>query len=142
MTKHIRTPLVLLLFFFQFLFLLTSCASRDAEWLAGRWRMISFTTDDAQQATIENELDMIFYTTGVGEAQIDGETLYMFDYTVKRGKLNRIITYSTTNIVEANETYSFSNDHRTLTVYSPADGATIVLEKIEDQVLNRVDIKQ
>ena len=119
---------------------LCSCAAHDADRIVGYWRMVSFTTDDGESAPIENELDMLFYSSGVGEARIDGETLYMFDYTVKRGRLFRQITYSTTNVVQADETYTFSDDGRTLTVYSPADSATIVLQKISDDVAQKVEL--
>lgn len=118
----------------------TACGADDTERIVGRWRMISFTTDGGEQPAIENELDMIFYSTGVGEAQIDGETLYMFEYTVKNGRMTRMITYSATNVVNASETYQFSDDGGTLSVYSPADGATIVLEKISDDVSHRIEV--
>jgi hypothetical protein len=123
---------------------LVACGSseQDAKDFVGRWRMTSFVTDDGQQPNIENELDMIFYSTGIGEAQIDGQTLYCFDYTVKDGTLHRLISYTNQNHSEVDESYEFGDDRRTLTIYSPADEATIVLEKVADQVLDRVEVKQ
>ena len=122
---------------------LTACGIYDAKEIVGRWRVISFTTDAGTEAAIDgHELDMIFYSTGLGEAQVDGETQYMFDYSVKNGRLTRLISHSQTNVEQVVETYEFSKNYTVMTVYSPNDGATIVLEKIEDKVLNRIDMDQ
>ena len=142
--KTISRALLMLLALILLALPLVACGDgdQDASDFVGRWRMVSYVTDSGTEATIENELDMIFYTTGIGEAQIDGETLYCFDYTVKDGTLHRVITYTHANTSEVDETYTFGEDRRTLTVYSPEDEATIVLEKIEDQVLNRIEVNQ
>ena len=125
---------------------LLACGSADekaAETVIGRWRTVSFTTDEGDEAPIDgHELDMVFYTTMLGEAQVDGKTLYFFDYAFKDGKMHRTITHTQTNVTSVVEDYEFSEDGRTLTVYSPADRATIVLEKIEDRVLDRVELPQ
>ena len=137
------TALLLALLLLSLTLFLTACYQNDAEDIIGRWRMISYVTDDGLEAPIDDhELDMIFYSTGVGEATADGKTQYMFDYTVKNGKLNRLITRSENNVSEAIETYKFSKDRSELTIYSPEDGATIVLEKIEDQVLDRIELPE
>ena len=122
---------------------LTACHQNDAKDIVGRWRMISYVTDDGLEAPIDDhELDMVFYSTGIGEALADGDTQYMFDYTLKGGKLNRLIKRSEDNVTQVKEPYHFNKDRTELTVYSPEDGATIVMEKIEDQVLDRVEIQK
>lgn len=145
MKTTIRTFTALLALFLLSLTLI-ACQSADekaAELVIGRWRTVSFTTDDGVEAPVgDHELDMIFYTTMLGEAQIDGKTLYFFEYSFEDGKMHRTITYTQTNVTNVVEDYEFSEDGRTLTVYSPADEATIVLEKIEDRVLDRVEIPQ
>ncbi len=137
------TTLLLALVMLSLTLCLISCSQSDAKDIVGRWRMVSYVTDDGLEAPIgDHELDMVFYSTGVGEALSDGKTQYMFDYTIKNGKLNRLIAHSQSNVVEAHETYRFSKDRTELTVYSPEDGATIVLVKIEDQVLDRVELPE
>lgn len=139
--KTLIRPVTLLLALVMLSLCLTACSGNDARDIVGRWRMVSYVTDDGMQAPIDdNELDMIFYSTGIGEAQANGHTQYMFDYTVKSGKLTRLIKRSETNVVEVHETYKFNKDRTHLTIYSPEDGATIVLEKIEDQVLDRIEL--
>ena len=140
--KTISRALLMLLTLALLALPLVACGNseQDTRDFVGRWRMVSYVTDDGAQANIENELDMIFYSTGIGEAQIDGQTLYCFEFTVDGGTLHRIITYTNTNYSEVDETYEFSKDRRTVTIYSPEDKATLVLEKIEDQVLNRVEV--
>lgn len=142
MKKRIRlTTLLLAILLLSLSLCLVSCYQNDAKDIIGRWRMVSYVTDDGLEAPIDgHELDMVFYSTGIGEALSDGETQYMFDYNVKNGKLNRLIKRSETNVVEVQETYKFNKDRTEITVYSPEDGATIVMEKIEDQVLDRVEL--
>ncbi|MBO5897942.1 MAG: hypothetical protein J6R04_02915 [Clostridia bacterium] len=142
MKKRIHlTTLLLAILLLSLSLCLVSCYQNDAKDIIGRWRMVSYVTDDGLEAPIDgHELDMVFYSTGIGEALSDGETQYMFDYNVKNGKLNRLIKRSETNVVEVQETYKFNKDRTEITVYSPEDGATIVMEKIEDQVLDRVEL--
>lgn len=120
---------------------LVSCnaTAQDSANIIGRWRVVSFVTDDGTSAPIENELDMIFYSTGIGEAQVDGTTQYMFDYQLKSGKLLRTVTRSG-QISELRETYDMSDDATTLTVYSPADSATITMQKVTSDVKVPVDL--
>jgi hypothetical protein len=135
------TTLLLAILMLTLSLCLVSCHQNDAKDIVGRWRMISYVTDEGLEAPIgDHELDMVFYSTGIGEALADGDTQYMFDYTLKGGKLNRLIKRSESNVVQVKEPYQFNKDRTELTVYSSEDGATIVMEKIEDQVLDRVDL--
>ena len=97
--KTISRALLMLLTLALLALPLVACGNseQDTRDFVGRWRMVSYVTDDGAQANIENELDMIFYSTGIGEAQIDGQTLYCFEFTVDGGTLHRIITYTNTN---------------------------------------------
>ena len=123
--KSRALPLLIAIVMLSLTLLMTACQQHDAKDIVGRWRMISYVSDDGLEAPIDDhQLDMVFYSTGIGEALADGKTQYMFDYTVKSGRLDRLIKRSETNVVEVHETYTFNKDRTQLTVYSPEDGAT------------------
>ena len=139
MNRSLRISLVFLAFCLLALPLIACGSTRqDSTNIIGRWRIISYVTDDGQSAPVENELDMIFYSTGIGEAQVDGATQYMFDYKLKAGKLLRVITRGG-QTDEVSEPYQLSKDGTTLTVYSPEDCATITMQKITSDVKIPID---
>ena len=128
-TRHLLS--VLLLFTLLLPYTLTACTPKDDTAIIGRWRMLSYVTDDGQSVDIAgNELDMIFYSTGIGEAEANGQTQYMFNYTARGGKLERVINRTATDVQTVKETYKISSDGWYMTVYSPEEKATIELELV------------
>ena len=123
-------PLALLLLLT--LTLLIGCAPRDDATIVGTWRMISYTTDDGHiyRADEHTErLEMSFYANANGEATADGSIQYVFYYTASGGELERTI-HRSSGVQTVKETYRISEDGGTLTVYSPDEGATIVLSRV------------
>lgn len=121
---------ILLLVVALLLTVLPSCSmgERKDERLIGRWRTVSCVSDSGAEADIENNLDMVLYSTGIGTLEIDGEIQLMFDYTAYRGKLTRIISGELDRTVE--ESYTLSKDGNTITIYAPADRLTMVMVRV------------
>ena len=107
----------------------------DEAVLHGRWRVVSYETDDGTAAEIGGrQMDMIFYATHVGEAQLDGTTQYMFEYRLQGNTLIRTMTYPGGSTATVRETVTYDDDTDRLTVRSPGSdtepAATITLCRI------------
>ena len=84
MTNHTHVSDRLLAFISSLLLLLPFCTTGctksgiDDQILYGCWRIMAYQADDGLSAPIgEHQMDMIFSSTHVGEAQLDDVTQYM-----------------------------------------------------------------
>ena len=113
--------------------LCSGCVKRDDASIVGRWRMLSYTTDDglSYQVDQSEHLEMTFFANANGEATANGVIQYPFAYTARGGVLERTI-YRASGEQIVQEKYHFSEDGSTLTVYSPDEGATIVLSRVTE----------
>ncbi|MBR2621603.1 MAG: hypothetical protein IKC97_04435 [Clostridia bacterium] len=111
---------------------LCSCASRYDEALSGTWVITSFVTQDGTNATIENELCIVFDGNGHGEMRTASEAYYTFTYTARRGSMLRVIDYGRGEPEVVEETYTIQPDG-TLTIVTPetqnAPAATIMFKR-------------
>ena len=112
-----------------------ACTPRNDASIVGTWQLISYTTDDGLSASGEDfdvQLLMIFRENGMGEAKADDQLQYVFSYTARRGELRREITRTTTDVQQVLESYTIDGGGKCLTVYSPEEQATIVLQRVTE----------
>ena len=100
--------------------------------LFGSWVITSYVLENGTEASIENELYIVFYEGGYGETKSGMETHNAFTFTAEDGKLTRVMDYGHGQTETVEESYVF-NDDGTLTIHSPATknapAATMTLKR-------------
>lgn len=115
-------------------FSLLGCGNKYDKRLDGVWQVVSYVTEDGTEASVENDLFLVFYGNGYGETKTREESYNAFQYTARKGKMTRIINYGRGEAEEVEEAYQLGNDG-TLVITSPktknAPAATMTLKKVE-----------
>lgn len=113
---------------------LVACGKPYDKSLTGAWQVVSYVTEDGMDASVENELFLVFYGNGYGETKTHEESYNSFQYTARKGSMTRQINYGRGEPVEVVETYRLEADG-TLVIVSPetdnAPAATMTLKKVE-----------
>ena len=132
MKKHL-TLFLSLLMIALLPFSLTACQNKCDKRLEGIWQLTSYTTESGE-ASVENDLFIVFYASGYGETKTREEAYNSFQYTARKGSMTRTINYGRGEPEEVVETYRLEEDG-TLVIVSPetknAPAATIRLKKVE-----------
>jgi len=133
MKKHLAFALSLLMIALMPL-TLSYCGNKYDDALNGIWQLTAYTLESGEEASIENDLFLVFYGNGYGETKTREETYHTFQYTARRGDLTRVIDYGKGEAEEVAETYRIEEDG-TLVIVSPetssAPAATMRLKKVE-----------
>ena len=113
---------------------LSGCGKPYDKALTGAWQVVSYVTADGMDASVENELFLVFYGNGYGETKTHEESYNSFQYTARKGTMTRRINYGRGEPVEVVETYRLEAGD-TLVIVSPetdnAPAATMTLKKVQ-----------
>jgi hypothetical protein len=113
---------------------LSACAGKYDKELDGVWQVTSYVTADGTDASIENDLFLVFYGNGYGETKNREQSHNSFQYTARKGQMTRTIHYGRGEPEQVEETYRIEADG-TLVIVSPetrnAPAATMKLKKVE-----------